>query len=114
MTKSVIERVAVTLKPCPFCGGDPYLFKGGFPFARDWAACYGKREGFEHPVVSMPLDKWNTRAALQSSGVEEMVEALEALISSADSTAWGANVGTMDSAIEAARTALARYRGGGI
>jgi hypothetical protein len=44
--------------------------------------------------------------------IEELVEALKRLAESADATAWSANIGTMDSAIEHARALLAKLEAG--
>lgn len=116
MTKGVIERVAVTQEDRERAA-EHYAFvqarlkNGHAPtlVARTIAELKAGKWDRDESVQSFAAHR---TAALQSSGIEEMAEALEALISSADNTAWSANVGTMDSAIEAARTALARYRKG--
>jgi hypothetical protein len=66
MTSEQPESAVEVLKPCPFCGGEPWKNIAGV------VRCSGKHEG-HHPTVAMPVAAWNDRATqpAEAQGVGE-------------------------------------------
>jgi hypothetical protein len=103
---SIVERLRARLPICPF---DPKAPKHDLEASDPCPVCsdYGDERsknlcrGADTRVMDEAADT-----------IEELVEALKRLAESADATAWSANIGTMDSAIEHARALLAKLEAG--
>jgi Lar family restriction alleviation protein len=74
----------VDLKPCPFCGGEPALALAPCPEPIAYVTCECGANGADFfetddgdEYAAKAITAWNTRAALDASGIGEMVEALQ-------------------------------------
>jgi hypothetical protein len=100
-------RPGLELLPCPFCGSaaqlqDAYL-----------ARIMEHAQGAFCPscMFSLPIETWNTRAALAASGIEEMRGALREIEAMDDGRKL--NWGHAQDAIDIARAALSLADGMG-